>query len=133
MKKVILMLLVVMISSSTYSQLFYKVTKATVMYFENDEWVRKEPKHPQRMYVIIKGNVISITNKAESKYVVNGDGETVRHTNHKTVEFNGWDGDGNGITILIKRPYESEKYATTITVLHDDDLYAVEYVVTASD
>jgi hypothetical protein len=126
MKKLFALLITLSIATYCHAQKFYKVYKATYMEYTNHEWVDVRTNYPEKMYVIMDGYNIKITNEYESKYITYGDGETTTYPTHQTFSWSCYDANGNNCDFMIKKFNEGSTYVY-ITYLSKG--YAFEYQI----
>ena len=124
MKKYLL-LISLMLSGVCYSQSFNKVYCATPYYYQYGEWVKGEANYPERMYVIIDGSNIKVTNQAESKYVTYGSPTKTTKSDYESYTWDAYDKDGTQCLFIMKKYYQYERSIMTFMV----DKFAIEYIV----
>jgi hypothetical protein len=112
-------------TATSFSQSFDKVEKAIVYSYQNDNWVTEQTTYPERMFIIIEGSEIRITNKTESKFVTYG---YPKKENTKDYESNTWDAydkDGVSCRFSITNYYNYEGYSVFIMY----NRAAIQYIV----
>jgi hypothetical protein len=127
MKKYLL-LISLMLSGVCYSQSFNKVYCATPYLYQYGEWVKGESNYPERMYVIIDGYNIKVTNQAESKYVTYGSPTNKTTSEYESYTWDAYDKNGTQCIFIIKKYFGYERKIMTFIV----DKFAIEYIVDTS-
>ena len=128
MKKYLL-LISILLSGVCYSQNFNKVYSATPYYYRYGEWVKGEVNYPERMFVILDGNNIKITNQAESKYVTYGNPTKSSTSEYTSATWDCYDKEGNQCVFIMKKYYQYERMVMTFIT----DNIALEYIVDPSN
>ena len=124
MKKYLL-LISLMLSGVCYSQSFNKVYMATPYYYQYGDWVKGESNYPERMYIILDGYNIKITNDAESKYVTYGNPVKNTTKEYTSQSWNAYDKDGKQCLFIMKSYFGYERMV--MSVLYDK--IALEFIV----
>lgn len=125
MKKYILTISLMLSAVFCYSQDFNKVYRATVYFYRYGEWVKGESNYPERMYVILDGYNIKITNESESRYVTYGNPSKNKTSEYEANTWNAYDKKGDQCLFIIKKYYAYERLE--MTILYEG--IALEYIV----
>jgi hypothetical protein len=120
MKKLLLLLLV-SISTITYAQKFSKVYRASLLVYENNEWVTKKNIYPKSIMVITNGNSVKITNENESSYMTYGEMEKKSYETFDCYSWYAYDKEGKQCEIIIK-DFEKEKIKVFMVMYYKDSL-----------
>lgn len=120
MKKLLLLLLV-SISTITYAQKFSKVYRASLLIYENNEWVTKKNIYPKSIMIITNGNSVKITNENESSYMTYGEMEKKSYETFECYSWDAYDKEGKQCEIIIK-DFEKEKIKVFMVMYYKDSL-----------
>ena len=112
------------LSTSAFCQDFYKISKTVFQIYNGRNWVENRVTYPEGLFVIIKSNEITITNKKESKFIIYGDYEESRFESHTTYTWNCYDEEGKSCICMLKVP----KYNNTICFTFMYDNYCFDYI-----
>lgn len=124
MKKYLL-IISLLLSGVCYSQNFNKVYCATPYYYQYGEWVKGKTNYPERMFVIIDGYNIKITNEAESRYITYGNPTKNTTSEYESYTWDCYDKDGSQCIFIMKKYYGYERTVMTFMI----DKLALEYIV----
>ena len=125
MKKLIIVALLSIITTTTYSQSFYKVIKASILTYNGKEWITSETNYPDDMLAIVDGKLIKITNKSDSRYYLYEFIETENRTNVVCNSWKAYDKDGDYCHVLLTTINESTDFY--ITILYSKTDIGIEY------
>lgn len=125
MRKLLMLLTFVAISTISYAQSFYKVERSAYLKYEDGEWIEKKKLYPTQMYIIIEDGKITITNQNNSVYMTIGDYEKSIHQYHTTHTWKAIDKDGDYCTIMLKQSKSSGAYS--LSVYYFESLLGFEY------
>ena len=109
MKKLLLVVTLLLVTTFCYSQSFNKVYKATYIKYINGRWVDGESTYPESMFIIMEGSEIKITNESESKFITYGDYQKTSYNDFVCYSWNCYDKKGNDCTFMMKKPYEGKR------------------------
>jgi len=102
MKKIILSFVLILISLFSFSQNFYKVESCRIENYINEKWVTIETTYPKKMFVIIKGSNIKVTNEAGSLFQTYGEMFKESYPTHIAYVWRGYDDEGKEVFIFLK-------------------------------
>lgn len=102
MKKIILSLALTLVSFFSFSQDFYKVGNCKIENYINDKWVTVETTYPKKMFVIIKGSNIKVTNEAGSSFQTYGEVVKEKYSTHIAYIWRGYDDEAQEVFIFLK-------------------------------
>lgn len=96
------------------------------MQYINEQWVDKDYTYPNKMFVIVEGYNVKITNESESKFILYGEMETSTYSTHTTYSWDCYDKDGRSCRFILKK---SNGGTSTISILYSELLYCFQYSV----
>ena len=124
MKKYLL-LISLMLSGVCYSQSFNKVYMATPYFYRYGEWVKGETNYPERMYIILEGSIVKITNEDDSKYVTYGNPTKNTTKDYTSQSWDAYDKDGKQCLFVMKNYFSYERMIMNVIY----DKIALEFIV----
>jgi hypothetical protein len=125
MKKLTLIAFALFLFNAVNAQTFNKVIKATAYKYQNDEWVEIESSSPERMFIIIEGYNIKITNQEQASIITYGDADTKKTSEYQSSTWDAYDKDGKQCLFTIKKYYAYERFI--ISIMYSK--YLIEYIV----
>lgn len=127
MKKVIsLTIIASLFVMTSFSQTFDKVRKALYYTYEKEQWVAGTPTYPERMFIIIKGNDIKITNQSNSRYITYGDNRKENTKDYDSDTWDAYDQDGSTCTVMITKYFDAPGYS--VFIMYADKNIAIQYI-----
>lgn len=129
MKKLITLIIAVFMITFANAQTFERVTKALYYTYENDKWIAGEPIYPNNMFIIMKGNYITITNAADSKYKTYGDSKKEKTKEYESSTWDAYDEQGKACKFTMTKYVDVEGYSVFITY----DLVAIQFIAKFED
>lgn len=114
MKKIKLIILSLLITTFCHAQSYNKIYKTTFMRYVNREWVDVESNYPQKMFVILKNDIVTITNEAETKIVTYGTPEKKFTDDGQTWSWDAYDEEGSRCKFVMKQFYDSKNSIFTL-------------------
>lgn len=103
MKKLFITIIGIFILNASIAQSYNKVYKTTLIKYEYGEWVDQESNYPEKMFVILDGKEIKITNEPGTKIIVYGDADITKSPSGNVYSWRAYDKDGNDCLFLMKR------------------------------
>lgn len=125
MKKITLMIALLLLWGASFSQKFNKVYRSIYSTYDYGEWVTKDSRYPQSMYITLDGSDIMINNDAESHYKTYGNSSKSTFESHECYTWNCIDRKGISCLFMMKRFYESGTYVFCFVYRG----YMFEYVI----
>jgi hypothetical protein len=127
MKKVIsLTIIASLFVMTSFAQTFDKVRKALYYTYEKEQWVAGTPTYPERMFIIIKGSEVRVTNKSDSKYITYGDNRHEKTSDYDSDTWDAYDEDGSTCTLMITKYFDVPGYS--VFVMYADKNIAIQYI-----
>lgn len=125
MRKLLMLLTFVAISTISYAQSFYRVERSAYLKYEDGKWVEKKNQYPTEMYIIIDDGKITITNQNNSVFLTIGEYEKSMYETHTTYTWKAIDKDGDYCTIMLKQKKYSN--AQSISIYYFESSLGFEY------
>jgi hypothetical protein len=126
MKKILLIVSLLLVTTFCHSQSFNKVIKATFIKYVNGRWIDGESSYPDNMFIIMEGSEIKITNNVESKFVTYGECQKINNKDFTCYTWNCYDKKGNDCTFMMKKPYEGN--TLVFMFIYSSINFGLEYV-----
>ena len=124
MKKIKALMVVLLISTFSYSQSFNRITRAVYLEYDGVNWNEKSSENPKDMFVILKDYEVTINNRSESKFITYGNSEKVIKEDYTMRTWKALDKDGKDCTFGMQI---LNKYKCTIFFINYNT-YAFEYI-----
>ena len=117
MKTIKLTILALIISTFCYSQSYNKISKCVFIKYDGTQWVDKDVNYPEKIFVILNHNEVSITNEAQTKIITYGDAEKKKYEDGEVSMWDAYDGDGKNCVFMMKYFYGTRTIVYTLAYL----------------
>jgi hypothetical protein len=103
MKKILLTLLIIFVSTFCHAQSWDKVYYINFIKFEDGTWVDDKSQETDNTFILIKGSEVIIRAKDINRYMTYGDCQTKNYDTHIASSWKCLDKEGDDCTFIMKR------------------------------
>jgi hypothetical protein len=103
MKKLIIAVCLVLVSTFSHAQEWEKVRMVNIIEYKNGRWVDGNSHYPDNYFIKLNGSEVIVKANEINKYMTYGSSNEVKYDTHVAYSWNAIDDSGDNCTFIMKK------------------------------